>query len=437
MASSGPGRYVKVSPFGGVFQDGIDRMLDIWKPESFSIFVNGTELKTSLGEAVLFSPKIYEYLRNKPAERSFSLEAGRVDPKTLAAFLGFNWNKPLSKETGLTFLGCSALLGNGCLELLVLRSLHSDEGQSGKLQPKDKRGSSGPALLGRFANFGALVDSCASRFWSYSAAEVRCLSKPTLHSLLSSPSLSIESEDAFLQLLVDIDSETHEFWRYIEISLLSSNALARYAQLLPFDHLTSDCWLKVVSHLRNVGVDDLRRRRFHRNDTCLGQCSILTKIPAPLKQFEEKKWKLLYRGSRDGFRSSDFHRLCNGQANTVTVILTTKGNIFGGYTPVEWNSGGSWGYDNSQTSFLFTVKDESRRPPTTFPIVSYQYAIQGNASYGPMFGGGSDLWVSDNCQTNPSTCQGSGHTYRNTQVGGFTGEPNFKVKEIEVLSITS
>jgi hypothetical protein len=41
----------------------------------------------------------------------------------------------------------------------------------------------------------------------------------------------------------------------------------------------------------------------------------------------------------DAFRANQFHRRCDGHANTLTVILDTKGNIFGGFTPVEWESG--------------------------------------------------------------------------------------------------
>jgi hypothetical protein len=37
-------------------------------------------------------------------------------------------------------------------------------------------------------------------------------------------------------------------------------------------------------------------------------------------------------------RGCNFHSRCDGHANTLTVILHTKGNIFGGSTPVEWES---------------------------------------------------------------------------------------------------
>ena len=45
-----------------------------------------------------------------------------------------------------------------------------------------------------------------------------------------------------------------------------------------------------------------------------------------------KTWKLLYRSSRDGVLSSDFHSKCDNVSGTLTVIKTQNSNIFGGYT---------------------------------------------------------------------------------------------------------
>ena len=43
------------------------------------------------------------------------------------------------------------------------------------------------------------------------------------------------------------------------------------------------------------------------------------------------KYKLLYRGTRDGMNASYFHQKCNSIPNTVSIIQTTKGYKFGGY----------------------------------------------------------------------------------------------------------
>jgi hypothetical protein len=58
----------------------------------------------------------------------------------------------------------------------------------------------------------------------------------------------------------------------------------------------------------------------------------------PFSEFGGKQFSLLWRGSRDGFRARNFHSRCDGHANTLTLIKDTEGNIFGGFTPVEWES---------------------------------------------------------------------------------------------------
>jgi hypothetical protein len=54
-------------------------------------------------------------------------------------------------------------------------------------------------------------------------------------------------------------------------------------------------------------------------------------------------------------RSRDFHGRCDGHANTLTLILDTGGNVFGGFAPLQWESPpkGKWKCDNSLKSFLF------------------------------------------------------------------------------------
>ena len=63
------------------------------------------------------------------------------------------------------------------------------------------------------------------------------------------------------------------------------------------------------------------------------------------------KFELLYRGSRDGITAADFHRLCDGKSDTISVIKDTKGNVFGGFADKAWGTQPSW--VKSEKSFLF------------------------------------------------------------------------------------
>jgi hypothetical protein len=132
------------------------------------------------------------------------------------------------------------------------------------------------------------------------------------------------------------------------------------------------------------------------------------------------------------------------------VILDTKGNIFGGFTPVEWESRTNSPYekgDDSQKSFLFTLKNPHNIPARKFVLKSgkKRASIYCYYSYGPSFGYGfwglqSDFGVQNNCNANTESWTSLGSCYKNdTRLDGdivFTGSHYFKVTEIEVFEIT-
>jgi hypothetical protein len=217
------------------------------------------------------------------------------------------------------------------------------------------------------------IEDCASKFNSYSTAELRNVLKQMLYSLLSSPSLRLENEDSLLEKLIDLGSKYFEYWNYLEIVFLSSSRVSKFVEIFPFDELRTSHWAKIVDRLVGVCDETFRLRGFCK---FLGlkesafKSTILSTIPPPLKQFSSHKWRLLYRGSRDGFRSSNFHSKCDRKSPTVTMILTTKNFVFGGFTPIEWDSAGSYKADNSHQSFVFSVKDSRNSDPRSFPLAN-------------------------------------------------------------------
>jgi hypothetical protein len=121
-----------------------------------------------------------------------------------------------------------------------------------------------------------------------------------------------------------------------------------------------------------------------------------------------------------------------------------KGNIFGGFTPVEWESGRKYKADNSLKSFLFTLKNPHNIPARRFALKGKEKwaAIYCNSEYGPGFGGFiGDIRVSDDCNANTDSGTSLGYAYTNdTGLGRhivFTGSVYFQVKEIEVFEITA
>ena len=111
--------------------------------------------------------------------------------------------------------------------------------------------------------------------------------------------------------------------------------------------------------------------------------------------------QLLYRATRDGFGSRDFHARCDGQGATVTVIKCTQGYVFGGYADTAWDS--QSGYTASPQAFLFSLRGPSGAGAVKLPMVqNHQNAIYCAASSGPTFGGGHDLHVANGANSNTS-----------------------------------
>ncbi|UZO17155.1 uncharacterized protein OCT59_008516 [Rhizophagus irregularis] len=71
------------------------------------------------------------------------------------------------------------------------------------------------------------------------------------------------------------------------------------------------------------------------------------------------EFKLIFRGTRDGFSASKFHEVCDYKSHTISIVKVKDSNeILGGYNPIIWKS-----------------DDE-------------KYAIYNYPNFGPVFGAG-------------------------------------------------
>jgi hypothetical protein len=182
----------------------------------------------------------------------------------------------------------------------------------------------------------------------------------------------------------------------------------------------------------------------HLSLDCRGRLdsTIISGLPAIFEDFRTKSIRLLYRGSRDGFSASDFHRCCDKIPNTLTLLQTTKGSIFGGFTPIAWSSGpGENKYDSSCQSFVFSLKNPWNRPAQKFSLKSDPSlrSIHCDSSYGPVFGDGSDFGIENPLNGPEKGWSNFWKSYTNdTGIDSqtfFDGQFRFTVKEIEVFEI--
>ena len=65
---------------------------------------------------------------------------------------------------------------------------------------------------------------------------------------------------------------------------------------------------------------------------------------------------LLFKATRDGLKSSDFHRNCDGKVQVLIFIKTTEGEIFGGYTKEGFKSRNDLIKDDEAFVFSFCKK---------------------------------------------------------------------------------
>jgi hypothetical protein len=141
-------------------------------------------------------------------------------------------------------------------------------------------------------------------------------------------------------------------------------------------------------------------------------------FPKLFEDFKKKRFTLLWRASRDGFGARDFHSRCNGHPNTLTVILDTNGNIFGGFTPVQWESRTKEQYEKADPSlktFLFTLTNPHNVPARKFALKAEKRrgAIWCNSDGGP------SLNAATNASERKDEMLSQDREVRRTQISNF------------------
>ena len=151
-----------------------------------------------------------------------------------------------------------------------------------------------------------------------------------------------------------------------------------------------------------------------------------------------KQFKLLYRGTRDGFQAKSFHAKCDHQPSTLTVFKSSKGFIFGGYTAVAWDSGED--YKTDPNAFIFSLVNPTGTPKL-MQVAMETRAIYCHPEYGPTFGNDFDICIHDNSNKTSSSYSllrgsydASPYEYCSIEPKIFlTSESWFQTSELEVF----
>jgi hypothetical protein len=230
------------------------------------------------------------------------------------------------------------------------------------------------------------------------------LSIDTLDAIQSSDSLRIIDEDWLLNVLLEVGVDYSFLFGHFRLEYLNSEGINRFCDSIDYLHLTDEIWTSVIDRLKGRSDGSFRMRRFYVEPVPRFESNIISTFPEILNEFRNRKLKLLYRGSRDGFKSSDFHGKCDGQSDTITFIRTTKYFIFDGYTPLSWDSTNRYKTDSSHRSFVFTITNPHTFGPRKFALKpdQSQHAIYSCTSYGPVFGDGHTIHVCTDCAASNS-----------------------------------
>ncbi|CAF0824005.1 unnamed protein product [Adineta steineri] len=158
-----------------------------------------------------------------------------------------------------------------------------------------------------------------------------------------------------------------------------------------------------------------------------------------------QKWKLIYKGTEDGFSGEDFHRCSDNEGPTMTIIQTKDDNyLFGGYSEISWKRDGYFRRDPA--AFLFTLTNAHGIQPTKFFKNSDDtFSVGHTKNSGPYFGGVvqdekhlCDFRICNNAHILQGSTSDFPTAYIDTTEKGerlFAGEKNFLVEEIEVYKL--
>ncbi|CAG8764836.1 4701_t:CDS:2 [Dentiscutata erythropus] len=148
------------------------------------------------------------------------------------------------------------------------------------------------------------------------------------------------------------------------------------------------------------------------------------------------EFKLLLRGSRDGFGIDTFHDLCDNNGATIVVVkVENSGKVIGGYNPINWSKGKIIGNDYygriifrdyrcyTCNSFIFSLtnRNDSILSRVNSPIES----IYWSSRKGPYFG-------DDLCMSSSSTWNSITRFYEHKIIS----EETFFAEDYEVFQVS-
>eukprot|EP01084_Bolivina_argentea_P130276 229980_1 len=152
-------------------------------------------------------------------------------------------------------------------------------------------------------------------------------------------------------------------------------------------------------------------------------------------------FKLLLRATDDGFDKETFHKVCDFKSPILSIVISAEGDIFGGYSKLQWSQSEKWRSDPQLESFIFVLKASEKnisaknhKPPFKWFVKkdSFERAVY---DYHDGFGYGLDWFVGWNANEKSKRAnQRLGHSYGFLSKYAFTMHFN-KLVDYEIWQI--
>ena len=180
-------------------------------------------------------------------------------------------------------------------------------------------------------------------------------------------------------------------------------------------------------------VNKNKRKRLFEKSTIIENDYERRLIESFIKENDKTKTEicpvLLFKSSVDGDDSKKFHEKCDYYGATLILVRSEQGKRFGGHTSVSWDKN-LGNYLTKGDNFLFSL--DTRKYYKNISGGNHTYH---NSGYGPTFGAGHDLYISNGCMSNQNsyTNKSSYDMTSNYELNG--GVYQFKVLDYEVFKI--
>ena len=227
-----------------------------------------------------------------------------------------------------------------------------------------------------------------------------------------------------------------------ELSQLSNEFINMRKEMdkMKKDYETRISFLENENKNKTIEIKNLKEQLNQENEVndlsnsdiiLLDEREDIIKMINPMADLDTYNFKLIFKASVDGSLPNAFHNNCDNKGPTIIFIKINNGKRIGGYTSVSWDRNNEFKPD--ENAFLFSLDKKEKYELNTNLM---NYAVAHYEKYGPTFGSGYGLYISNNYKSDEN-CSQENNCYKNKNidfVGIDKSKAYFSIFDYEVYS---